>query len=73
MRQTWSALARTLAGLALVIALLVGTAAGIFHVGQALAGTGMRHADMLAAGLDMTPIGTSRQIERMKRARLQRP
>ncbi len=64
---------RTLGGLALVIALLIGTGAGVFHVGQAFANTGVRRLDMLAAGVDMTPIGTSRQIERMKRARLQRP
>ncbi len=64
---------RTLSGMALTFALLTGVGASVFHVGQAFASTGVRRLDMLAAGLDMTPIGTSRQIERMKRARLQRP
>ena len=74
MRQFWNAAARTLGGLALVLALLVGTASGVFHMGQALAGTGsLRRADMLAAGVDMMPVGTARQVERTKKLRLQRP
>ena len=73
MRQSWSAAARALGGLALVLALLVGTAAGAFHMGQALAGTYARRVDMLAAGVDMMPVGTAKQIERLKRMRLQKP
>ena len=74
MWQFWNAAARTLGGLALVLTLLVGTASGAFHMGQVLAATGgLRRADMLAAGVDMMPVGTARQVERLKRLRLQRP
>ena len=33
----------------------------------------MRRADMLAAGVDMMPVGTARQVERLRRIRLQKP
>ena len=69
----WSASVRTLARLMLIIALLAGMGSGIFHIGQALASTGMRRADMLAAGVDMLPVGTAKQIDRLKRIRLQKP
>ncbi len=39
MRQLWNAVARTLGGLALIVTLLIRTGAGLFHMGQALAGT----------------------------------
>ena len=73
MRQLWIAAARTLGGLALVSALLIGTAVGVFHVGQAFAGTYGRRADMLAAGVDMMPVGTVKQFDRLKRVRMQKP
>ncbi len=69
----WNAGVRTLSGIALTIALLAGMGSGIFHIGQALASTGMRRADMLAAGVDMMPVGTARQVERLRRIRLQKP
>lgn len=68
-----SAGVRTLGGMALTVALLTGVGSGVFHVGQALASTGMRRTDMLAAGVDMMPIGTAKQVDRMKRARRQMP
>ncbi len=69
----WNAGVRTLSGIILTVVLLAGMGLGIFHVGQALAGTGMRRADMLAAGVDMMPVGTARQVERLRRIRLQKP
>ena len=69
----WNIGVRTLSGITLTAALLAGMGSGIFHVGQALAGTGMRRADMLAAGVDMMPVGTAKQVERLKRIRLQKP
>ncbi len=69
----WNAGVRTLSGITLTIALLAGMGSGIFHIGQALASTGMRRADMLAAGVDMMPVGTARQVERLRRIRLQKP
>ena len=64
---------RTLGGMALTVALLAGVGSGIFHVGQALASTSMRRADMLAAGIDMMPVCTAKQVERLRRIRLQKP
>jgi hypothetical protein len=68
-----SAGVRHLIGMALTATLLTGVGSGIFHVGQALAAPGLRRADMLAAGVDMMPVGTARQIDRLKRLRPQRP
>ena len=73
LRITRSASVRTLARLILIIALLAGMGSGIFHIRQALASTGMRRTDMLAAGVDMLPVGTAKQIDRLKRIRLQKP
>ena len=69
----WNASMRTLSGIILTVVLLASMGSGIVHVGQALAGTGMRRADMLAAGVDMMPVGTARQVERLRRIRLQKP
>ena len=69
----WSAGVRTLGGRILIVALLAGMGSGIFRVGQALAGKCMRRTDMLAAGVDMTSVGTGRQVDRSKRIRLQKP
>lgn len=73
MRQVRSAAMRTLGGLALTALLLVGVGSGLFHVGEALAGPGLRRADLLAAGVDPMPVGTARQVDRLKRMRPQKP
>ncbi len=68
-----NAAVRTLGGMALTAALLAGVGAGLFHVGQALAGPGARRAEMAAAGVDAMPVGTARQVDRVRRLRAQRP
>ena len=73
MRQTRSAAARSLGGIGLVAALLVGVGSGLFHVGQALAGPGPRCAEVTAAGLDLMPVSTARPVERMKRLQARTP
>lgn len=72
-RQMRGAAVRTLGGLALTALLLVGVGSGLFHVGEALAGPGQRRADMLAAGVDAMPVGTARQLDRLRRMRPQKP
>lgn len=72
-RPLWGAAARSVGGLALVLTLLVGTGAGLFHMGRALAGTSGRRADMLAAGLDTLAVGTAKQVERAERERPPEP
>ena len=67
LRQTRSAAARSLGGIGLVAALLVGVGSGLFHVGQALAGPGSRRAEVTAAGLDLMPVGTARRVEKVER------
>ncbi len=69
----WSAGVRTLGRRILIVVLLAGMESSIFHVGQALAGNGMRRTDMLAAGVDMMSVGTAKQGDRYKRIRLQKP
>ena len=73
MRHMLNAGVRTMGGLALTAALLIGVASGLFHVGQAFAASGARRVDMLAAGVDFMPVGTARQVERAKQVRPPKP
>ena len=73
MRQILRAGARILGGAALTGALLTGVGSGLFHAGEALAAGGARRADLLAAGIDMTPVGTAKQVERARQARPPKP
>lgn len=73
LRNMRSASVRNLVGMVLTAMLLTGVGSGVFHVGQALAAPGTRRIEMLAAGIDMMPIGTAKQVDRLKRMRFQKP
>jgi hypothetical protein len=58
--------------MALIAALMTGVGSGLYHVEEALARTGLQRPDMLAAGVDVPPAGTARQVDRLERTRLHR-
>lgn len=73
MRRKREAAVRTLGGIVATAVLLAGVGSGLFHVGQALAGPGLRRAEIAAAGVDPMPVGTARQADRVRRLRAQKP
>lgn len=73
MRRMRETAVRTLGGIVATLALLAAVGSGLFHVGQALAGPGSRRAEMAAAGIDPMPVGTARQVDRVRQLRAQKP